>query len=91
MPSGQNTQQQISPNMPDNPFVYQAPNDYQVEVIIRMRDWMRQLYDHLLEELPESRERSLAITKLEECSMWVNKCVAFRLSEGKPNAIGSSD
>lgn len=27
-------------------------------------------------ELPCSREKNLAITKLEECVMWANKCAA---------------
>lgn len=32
----------------------------------RMRD--------LIDEFETSRERSLAITKLEECEMWLSKC-----------------
>lgn len=27
-------------------------------------------------DLPDSREKSLSITKLEECMMWANACVA---------------
>ena len=27
-------------------------------------------------QLPSSREKSLALTKLEECVMWANKCAA---------------
>lgn len=30
----------------------------------------------ILSHLPNSREKSLAITKLEECVMWANKCAA---------------
>ena len=30
----------------------------------------------IIERLPNSREKSLAITKLEECVMWANKCAA---------------
>ena len=30
----------------------------------------------LVNQLPNSREKSLAITKLEECVMWANKCAA---------------
>lgn len=29
-----------------------------------------------LAKLPDSREKSLAVTKLEECVMWANKCAA---------------
>ena len=30
----------------------------------------------IIEHLPSSREKSLAMTKLEECVMWANKCAA---------------
>lgn len=30
----------------------------------------------IIEHLPNSREKSLALTKLEECVMWANKCAA---------------
>lgn len=33
----------------------------------------------ILERLPNSREKSLAITKLEECAMWANKCAAHNM------------
>ena len=32
-----------------------------------------------LNQLPDSREKSLAITKLEECVMWANKCASRNL------------
>lgn len=28
----------------------------------------------IIDKLPSSREKSLALTKLEECVMWANKC-----------------
>lgn len=31
---------------------------------------------HIIEQMPNSREKSLALTKLEECVMWANKCAA---------------
>ena len=30
----------------------------------------------IISQLPNSREKSLAMTKLEECIMWANKCAA---------------
>lgn len=30
----------------------------------------------IINQLPNSREKSLALTKLEECVMWANKCAA---------------
>lgn len=60
-----------------NPFEYQQPNAEQVILIIELRDDCKALYDKLNKDLPESRYRSLAITKLEEVSMWINKAIAF--------------
>lgn len=63
-----------------NPFEYVRPNERGVELIKNNRAACRALYDVLL-TLPESRERSIAITKLEEVSMWANKCISFLNSE----------
>ena len=30
----------------------------------------------VINQLPNSREKSLALTKLEECVMWANKCAS---------------
>lgn len=59
-----------------NPFEYQRPGEEQVKKIEEVRSKCKELYDLLL-TLPESRERSLAITKLEEVSMWANKGIVF--------------
>lgn len=58
-------------------FEYQKPTDEQVEKISRVRQVCQTLHGELLENVPEGRERSLAITKLEEVSMWANKGVVF--------------
>jgi hypothetical protein len=63
--------------VPPNPFEYQAPDESQVSLLISFRGDMRLLYEKLLKELPDSRYRSVAITKLEEVSMWTNKAIAF--------------
>lgn len=65
-----------------NPFEYQKPDDRQVEKITEIRNKARELYD-ILTTLPASRETSLAITKLEEVSMWANKSVVFN-DKGTP-------
>lgn len=59
-----------------NPFEYRKPSDAGVESITKVREKCKELYDLLL-TLPESRERSVAITKLEEVSMWANKGIVF--------------
>lgn len=60
-----------------HPFEYRAPTPEQVEAIQQVREAMKALNDLLLDVIPSSRERSLAITKLEEASMWANKAIVF--------------
>lgn len=60
-----------------DPFDYQAPTEDQTQRIIAVRGAMKGVRDLLQEKIPRSRELSLAITKLEECSMWANKGIVF--------------
>lgn len=60
-----------------NPFEYQKPNDDQVRRIELIRHECANLLYLMETEIKSCRERSLAITKLEEVSMWANKAVAF--------------
>ena len=55
-----------------HPFDYHSPNSEQVAQIATVRAGCKGLHSILL-ALPAGRERSLAITKLEEVSMWANK------------------
>lgn len=63
--------------MAKHPFEYQAPTQVQTDTIKAFRVAMKQLHDAILQDIPACRERSLAITKLEEVSMWVNKAIVF--------------
>lgn len=60
-----------------HPFEYQKPTPEHVQQIETVRAALKAAYDTVLETLPPSRERSLAITKLEEASMWANKGIVF--------------
>lgn len=60
-----------------HPFEYQSPTSEQTDAIIKYRDALKMVYNSIVEGLPECRERSLAITKLEEASMWINKAIVF--------------
>lgn len=60
-----------------NPFDYVQPTPESVEAITAVRLAMKNLRDLMNERIPSSRERSLAITKLEESSMWANKAIVF--------------
>ena len=53
-------------------FTYHAPKPGQPEKYQAIRDRAKELA-YLIDELvPDSREKSLAMTKLEECAMWAN-------------------
>lgn len=60
-----------------DPFIYHQPTEDQIQRIQRIRAACRQLHDDILTNIKVGRERSLAITKLEEVSMWANKAITF--------------
>ncbi len=60
-----------------HPFVYQAPTHEQIHRITAVREGCRVLLETIEANIAPSRERSLAITKLEEVSMWANKAIVF--------------
>jgi len=62
--------------MSKHPFEYQKPLAVSVVAIKALREVYSELYSVLL-ELPESRERSVAITNLETSAMWANKSIVF--------------
>lgn len=57
-------------------FKYHAPKEGQPEKYNALRDKAKELA-YLIDELcPDSREKSLALTKLEESNMWANASIA---------------
>lgn len=61
-----------------NPFEYQKPSDDMVERIREVRTACEHAYVVLMAEVPECAERTLAVRKLEEVSMWANKAIVFK-------------
>ena len=56
--------------------MYHDPLPRQLDKYSKIRDKAKELA-YLIDELvPDSREKSLAMTKLEECSMWANAGIA---------------
>lgn len=53
-------------------FQYVKPTEEQVTVMQKYRDLYAALYEEL-NSLPKSRGLTLAMTKLEESAMWLNK------------------
>jgi hypothetical protein len=57
-------------------FTYHAPKDDQPERYENLRREAKALALRIMGSCPPSRERSLALTKLEESTMWANASIA---------------
>lgn len=60
----------------ENRFTYHAPKEDQPERYDLIRRKALMLAATISEKCPDSREKSLAITKLEEAVMWANAAIA---------------
>lgn len=57
-------------------FTYHAPKSDQPQRYQSIREFAKDFAEFIVENTPESRERSLALTKLEESVMWANASIA---------------
>jgi hypothetical protein len=57
-------------------FTYHAPHGDQPQRYEALRSFARELAVNICKGCPPSRERSLALTKLEECVFWANAAIA---------------
>ena len=57
-------------------FTYHAPSEKNITKFPVLRSAAKQLAELINELCPEGREKSLAITKLEEVIMWANAGIA---------------
>jgi hypothetical protein len=60
----------------DNNFTYHAPKKGQPERYESLREMARELAYRINQVCPDSREKSFAMTKLEEAVMWANASIA---------------
>ena len=60
----------------ENRFTYHAPKDGQAETYHLIRRTGKHLASLIDEKCPDGREKSLALTKIEEGVMWANAAVA---------------
>ena len=60
----------------ENRFTYHAPKEGQQERYERIRYKAKILAAYINERCPESREKSLALTKIEEAVMWAIAAIA---------------
>lgn len=63
-------------NQIENNFNYHAPKEGQTEKYAAIREKAKELAYLIDAECPSSREKSLAMTKLEETVMWANASIA---------------
>lgn len=59
-------------------FTYHAPKGDQGERYVKIRDKAKELAVMIVELTPDSREQSLALTHLEECTFQANASIARR-------------
>lgn len=59
----------------ENAFTYHAPKGDQAERYGVIREHAKQYAQFLLDTCPESRELSVAITKLDEVVFWANASI----------------
>lgn len=69
--------------MHENTFKYLKPSDAQLTKMNALREGFSELAQEIGANVQESRYRSLALTRLEEAAMWVNKAIT-RHGDGKP-------
>jgi hypothetical protein len=60
----------------DRNFTYHAPKPGQAEIYEELRTIAKSFAMHIVAGTPESREQSLALTKLEEAVFWANAAIA---------------
>ena len=66
-----------------NTFTYHRPFGDQPQRYERIREVARSLALTIQKCCPESREKSLALTKLQEAVMWANASIAINEMEAK--------
>ena len=66
----------------ENRFTYHSPKDGQIERYERIRYKAKMLALYINEFCPNSREKSLALTKVEEAVMWANASIARVEADG---------
>lgn len=64
-----------NPNI-NKAFTYHPPKPGQPERYTKIRDTAKELAELIEESCPVSREKSLAMTKIEEAVMWANAAIA---------------
>ena len=65
----------------DSLFTYHAPHGNQPQMYQELRGKAREFAHMINEMVPDSREKSLALTKLQETIMWANSGIAVNMKK----------
>ena len=60
----------------ENRYTYHAPTEWQIERYERIRYKAKMLAAYINEQCPESTDKFLALTKVDEAVMWANASIA---------------
>lgn len=60
----------------DNIYTYHSPSEDQVALYNKLRGRAKELASVIIESTPNSRERALALTNLEQAVFWANASIA---------------
>ena len=66
-----------NPDKIDNTFTYHRPDEIQQRKYVEIREKAREFAYLILSDCPDSREKAVAFTKLQECVMWANAAIAI--------------
>ena len=61
----------------ENTYTYHKPDEHQQRRYLEIREKAKEFAYLLLTECPESREKAVAMTKLQEVVMWANASIAI--------------
>ncbi len=61
----------------ENTFTYHTPNDNQIIRYQKLREKAKELAYLIGQVCPDSREKSVALTNVEQAIMWANKSIAL--------------
>jgi len=61
----------------ENTFTYHAPNEEQQKRYVELRNKAKELAYMIQSHCPDSREKSIALTKLQETIMMANAAIAI--------------
>jgi hypothetical protein len=63
--------------MARHPFEYHKPDEDQTSRMKQINEYVKDAYETILGNVPESAERTIAIRKLQEARMWANAAIVI--------------